>query len=54
MGEVRMSEAIDQYPLFHHGGLHIIVFQHHILLEGLEGIELTSGNLLREEDLWRE
>lgn len=46
-----MFEAIDQYPLLHHSSLHIVVFQHHILLEGLEGIELSCGHLLGENDL---
>ena len=48
-----MSEAIHQYPLLHHSGLHIIVLQHHILLQSLQSIEHTCGHLLGKENLWK-
>lgn len=40
-----------QHPLLHHGALHIIVHQNHVLLEDLDSKELPFALQLREHDL---
>lgn len=43
-----------QNPLFHHGALHVIVLDHHVLLQDFDGIQFLCSLPVSEHHLGRE
>ena len=51
VGKEGMATAKGQHSALNHGALHVIVLQHHVLLQGLDGKELPSAFELRQHHL---
>ena len=43
MGEEGWLPGQGQHPLLHHGALHVVVLDHHVLLQDLDGVQLLCA-----------
>jgi len=53
LGEERRFPLQRQNPLLHHGALHVVVLDHHVLLQDLHGVQLVGALPLRQHHLRR-
>ena len=54
LGEEGRLVLLSQHSLLHHGALHIVILDHHVLLQDLDGVKLRGGLHLRQHHLGRE
>ena len=51
VGEEGVLPGQGQHPPLHQGALHVVVHQHHVLLQGLHGVVLPRALQLGQEHL---
>ena len=51
VGEEGVLPGQGQHPPLHQGALHVVVHQHHVLLQGLHGVVLARALQLGQEHL---
>ena len=54
LGEEGRLVLLSQHSLLHHGALHIVILDHHVFLQDLDGVKLRGGLHLRQHHLGRE
>ena len=51
LGQEGRLPGQGQHPLLYHRAFHVIILDHHVLLQDLHGVELICALPLREHDL---